>query len=97
MPEPLLKQIDDELQAIQKKLRDGSGTGSDLGALVATLLANEATTNAVVDTLTTNVDTSAALLVTLLDSADAGIGIGPVASFAADLTQDLVALIAQEP
>ena len=45
----LLAQIDTQLQEIQAKLRDGTGTGSDGGALIATLVANIATTKVVVD------------------------------------------------
>ena len=105
MPAPLLEQIDDQLQLIQAKLRDGSGTGSDLGALVATLLANIATTDtvadtlaaqvvtsdAVIDTLTTNVATTKTAVDLLYDVGDAGTGIGPLADQQA--TTDLSALI----
>ncbi len=79
----LLKQIDDELQLIQAKLRDGTATGSNLGALTATLK--------------TNIDVSAALLVTLLDAGNAGTGLGPIASMQqADLTSFFVDAIAAE-
>ena len=47
----LLAQIDTELQSIQAKLRDGTATGSDLGALVATLVANIAITQTVMTAL----------------------------------------------
>ena len=47
----LLAQIDTELQSIQAKLRDGTATGSDLGALIATLVANIATTQTVMTAL----------------------------------------------
>jgi len=77
MPAPLLEQIDDQLQLIQAKLRDGSGTGSDLGALVASLVANIATSKTAVDAL--------------YDVGDAGTGIGPLADQQA--TTDLSALI----
>ncbi len=58
----MLEQIDTELQSIQAKLRDGSGTGSDLGALLVTLLANIATTDTVADTLAAQVVTSDAVV-----------------------------------
>lgn len=93
----LLTQIDTELQLIQAKLTDTAQTGSNLAAIIATAVTNEATTNAVIDTLTTNVDVTAALLVTLLDSGNAGTGLGPVASMQqADLTSFFVDAITAE-
>ena len=70
----LLAQIDTELQSIQAKLRDGSATGSNLGALIATMVTNEAITNAVTDTLTTNVDTTNTVLDALVLGSGTGLG-----------------------
>ncbi len=82
----LLDQIDTVIQAIAAKLSDRSNTGSDLGALIATAVTNEATTNAVVDTMAAQVVTSDAVadtmttnlatVQTLLDALNAQTGTG---------------------
>jgi hypothetical protein len=64
---------------------------------IDTLAAQIVTSDAVIDTLTTNVATTKTVVDGLLDTGSAGTGIGPIGDFAADATQDLVALIAQEP
>ncbi|KKK68380.1 hypothetical protein LCGC14_2944610 [marine sediment metagenome] len=72
---PLLAQIDDELQLIQKKLADESGTGVTLAAHIATATANELLTNTATDLMTTNLAVTDALLDALVLSTGDGLGV----------------------
>jgi hypothetical protein len=107
MANSLLDQINAELTLILTKL--GGSAVPNIGAQVATLVTNVATSKAVadtlaaqvvtsatvIDTLTTNIALTTTAVDTLADTDDTGTGLGD--GSAADITQDLVALIAQEP
>ncbi len=80
MPQPadqptLLALIDTELQSIQKKLADESGTGVTLAAHIATAKANELLTNTATDLMTTNLAVTDALLDALVLSTGDGLGV----------------------